>query len=268
MVRPAAKTPFALLFATTAVLLAGCFDTSSTLTTVDYPTRLTFDPLTFRGSLPCGAPGLARYVVTLIDVSSQDNKGARSSGPVACQNHLSFGDSFVTSTHFYTARIYGYDRDVIIDVASEDEDAGRPRALDPTSGEEILPKWTTTCGEVPPPAPPPDAEADAGGDGRPPYNQLRYPTQAFGKVEVIMQGCLPLAAATSMPDASTGDGSSGGVDGSSDAESPAEASAETSDAADPDGGGPDDEDSGDDGGTGEDAADEGAADAPERQRSR
>jgi hypothetical protein len=267
MVRPAAKTPFALLFATSAVLSAGCFDTSSTLTTVDYPMRLTFDPLTFRGSLPCGAPGLARYVVTLIDVSKDDNKGLRSSGPVACQNHLSFGDSFVTSTHFYTARIYGYDRDVIIDSATELEDAGRPRTLDPTSGEEILPKWTTTCGEVPPLAPDPDAEADASEDSRPPYNPLRYPTQAFGKVEVIMQGCLPLAA-TPTPDASTGDGSSGGVDGFPDAESPADASVETSDAADPDGSGPGDDDGGDDGGAGEDAVDEGAADAPERWRSR
>ncbi|HMJ51034.1 MAG TPA: hypothetical protein VK540_03140 [Polyangiaceae bacterium] len=267
MARPAAKTPLALLFATTAVLSAGCFDTSSTLTTVDYPTRLTFDPLTFRGSLPCGAPGLARYLVTVMDVSSEDNRGARSSGPVACQNHLSFGDSFVTNIHLYTARIYGYDREVIIDSAGEVEDAGRPRTIDPTSGEEILPKWTTTCGEVPPPAPDPDAEADASEDSRPPYNPLRYPTMAYGKVEVIMQGCLPLAA-TPTPDASTGDGSSGGVDGSPDAESPAEASAETSDATDPDSGEPGDDDSGDDAGTGEDAADEGAADAPERRRSR
>jgi hypothetical protein len=237
MVPPTATPPLALIFATAAVLLTGCFDTSSTITTADYPTRLTVDPLMFRGSLYCGAAGLERYVATLYDVSVAPVVAVTTSGPVDCQNFVSFGEPLIVSTHFYTAAIDGYDRDVETDPSGEVLEGGRPKMRDPSSKEPISPKWATTCGEVPPPTPAADAEVleDAA-----PYNPLRYPTQALGKSEVIVHGCLPLAGAIT-PDGPTGDGSSGGNDGSTDAQEPADASAETSDGAEPDGGSPGDD---------------------------
>jgi hypothetical protein len=251
MVRSAATPPLALCLATATLLSAACFDTSSTITTADYPTRLTVDPLTFRGSLPCGAPGLERYVATVTNVTSgaPEDKLISSSGPVACQNLVSFGDSFILSANYYTGAIDGYDRDVKPDPAGGVIDRGRPKMVDTTSEEEVAPRWTTTCGEV---ERPPEAGfggdpvEDASPDTSRPTNLLRFPTLALGKIEVILHGCLPLSA-TSTPDASV-DGSSGAPDGSPDGEGPTDASAEGTDVADPDGG-PGDEPSGDDSGT-------------------
>jgi hypothetical protein len=244
MARPPAKSPFALLFAITSVLSAACFDTSSTITTADYPTVLTVDPTLFRGSLRCGAPNLERYVVTLFDVSVEGIPALRPTVPVPCQSLVSFGEPFVTPLHYYTATIQGFDRVVEPDPSGEGADAGNPKMLDPTSGEEVAPAWTTSCGALPP-RPRADAEDDATDDGPTPYNPLRYPTQVLGKIEVILHGCLPLAAT---PDASVDDGSSGS-DGSLDAGT-SDVSTETSDVIEPDGGVPGD-DGGGDGGTGD-----------------
>jgi hypothetical protein len=248
MVRPAATSPSALILATAAVLSAGCFDTSSTLTTTDYPTRLTVDPLMFRGSLTCGAPGLESYVVTLKDVYADDNRGSRTTDPVDCENQISFGDTFIVSAHYYVAKIDGYDREVI---AQDVPGVGRKIVDASSPDQEVLPKWTTTCGEVPPPAV--DSGDDVAADA-PTYNELRFPTRALGQTEVIVHGCLPLAPIDT-PDASTDDG---GADGAVDGGVPTDASAETSDATEPDGPGPGDGD--DEGGTTDDgAAGDGAA---------
>jgi hypothetical protein len=232
MVRFSAPSPLALVVTTAVtVLSAGCFDTSSNITTADYPTRLTVDPVMFRGPLKCGAPGLEHYVVALYNVTSGQDPNLRvtSSGPIACQNVVSFGEPILKSNNFYKATIDGYDRLVRPDPDSESEGAVRPKMVDVSSGEEVLPAWTTTCGEVPPPRPAADAEVDVLEDGPPAYNQLRYPTLVLGKTEVILHGCRPLAALPER-DASTDDGSSGDSDGSVDA------STEASDGAEPDGG--------------------------------
>ncbi|HMI83007.1 MAG TPA: hypothetical protein VK550_02880 [Polyangiaceae bacterium] len=252
MVRPAATSPLAFIFlATTAVVSAACFDTSSSITTADYPTRLTADPALFLGSLRCGAPELERYVVTLFDVSVRETRDVpvTSSGPVACHDLVSFGEPRVISTHYYTATIDGYDREVIADPDSDITVTGRPKMLDSSSREEISPIWTTTCGEVPPPAPEQDAEAVE--DGPPAYNQLRFPTQVLGKTEVILHGCRPLAALT--PDAGPDDDSGADRDASTDAQPPLD----TSDVAEPDGGAPSDDASGEDAEAGEGDANEG-----------
>jgi hypothetical protein len=247
MVRHAAKSPLALLLATTAVLSAGCFDTSSTITTADYPTRLTVDPVLFRGSLQCGAPGLARYVVTLTDVSVSPPRQLPASVPVACQNHLSFGEPAVLGdensagvehAHYYTATVDGYNRDDVVPAGLGSRDM-----LDPSSGEVVVPTWMTTCGEVR--SSPPDVDADVDADfgavedGSRPYNSLRYPTRALSKAEVILHGCLPLSA-TATPDASTGDGSADGGP-------PNDAASDANDVAEPDSGEPGDADGIDDG---------------------
>ena len=240
--------------------------------TIDYPTRLTVDPSTFRGGLTCGAPGLQDYVVTLNNVTegAPKEKTMTSSGPVACQNFVSFGDTFVLSSNFYTATIEGYDRDVVA-MGGDLPNLVKPTMIDPSTGEEILPKWTTTCGEVPPyiPEAGPGDELDAGADAPPPYNALRFPTRALGKSEVIMHGCLPLAASSPV-DASTGDGSSGGEDASADGEVPGDAGADAvdasrSDVTEPDGTFPTDgggaEEGGEEGGTDAEGADAGGSEA-------
>jgi hypothetical protein len=259
MARFPATSPLALVIATTTALLsAACFDTSSTITTADYPTRLTVDPLLFRGALPCGAPGLERYVVALYDVTSgQDpNKRVTSSGPVVCQNLVTFGEPTIVSTHFYKAFVDGYDRNVEADPADDDPDASTPRMVEVGSGEAVSPKWRTTCGEVPPRVAAPDAEIDTLEDA-PPYNHLRYPTQVLLRTEVILHGCLPLASA--MPDASTDDGSSGGGDAADSGAPAPDASVDGTDAAEPDSGRPDD-DAADGSEAGEGGADDGGAD--------
>jgi hypothetical protein len=257
MARPTATPLLASFLASAAVLSTACFDTSSSITTIDYPTRLTVDPLSFRGALSCGAPGLERYVVTLHNVTEDAprEKQMTSSGPVACENFASFGDTFVVSSDFYTATIDGYDRDVVA-MGGDVQNLVKPTILDVATGQEIAPKWTTSCGEVPPYIP--DAEAGAVVDA--PYNQLRFPTRALGNSEVILHGCLPLAAIP-LTDASTGDGSSGGEDASVDGGGPADATGPTDDGGVEDGGieGGGSDAGGSDAGEGD--ADDGGADA-------
>ena len=264
MARPTATPPLAFLLATAAVLSAGCFDTSSSITNTPYPTRLTIDPVSFRGMVSCGAPGLERYVVTLYNVTSgaPAEKKMTSSGPVACSNFVSFGDTFVLSANFYTAAIDGYDREVT-SMGGDFLNGIKPTILDPSTGEEVLPKWTTTCGEVESF----DAGPDALEDGAPPYNRLRFPTLALGTAEVIMHGCLPLAAApmvdASTGDGATGDGATGGEDASTDVVDVPDASADAMDGADtdvtePDGTGPSEDGGGD--GTADGGAEDGGTD--------
>jgi hypothetical protein len=253
MIRLAATSPLALVFATTAALSAGCFDTASSSTTLNYPTLLTIDPFHFRGSVTCGAPGLARYVVTLFDVSEPPMNCASppcsttTSIPVRCQHQVSFGEPPLQHLHYYTAIIEGYTRDDV-----KQREPGSRDMLDPSSDEIIAPTWTTTCGEVPPPAPPADdagledAEANAATDG-PPYNPLRFPTMVLQKAEVVMHGCAPLAEA-SKPDASTDDGSVPPEDASADAQPPEDGGPEAGEAAAPDSGGPEPEDAAGEGG--------------------
>jgi len=223
MVRPAVS-PFALACAVAAFLAAAaCSDSSNTTsTTGQYPTLLTVDPLLFRGTLQCGAPGLERYVASVTDVSVDAASFAATSLPTPCQSRVSFGDTVVAIYHLYTAVIDGYDRN---DIAPAEP--GQRQMFD-ADKNPVSPIWTTTCGEVPvfvdadaaadedaaaDDAAADDAAADAGADADvangyvvPPYIQLRAPTYTIGQVEVVMHGCLPLVALPA-PDASAPDAS-------------------------------------------------------------
>jgi len=208
MVRPAAK-PFALACAVAAFLAAAaCSDSSNTTSSSgEYPTLLTVDPLLFRGSLPCGAPFLERYVATVTDVSVDAASPAAASLPTPCQNPVSFGDKVVAIYHYYTAVIDGYDRD---DIAPE---APGQRPMYDAAKNLVLPRWTTTCGELLVDGDG-GADADAEADATTvitPYMRLRAPTFAIGQVDVVMHGCLPFvespAPDASVPDASEPDAS-------------------------------------------------------------
>jgi hypothetical protein len=196
------------------LVAAGCSDSSSsTGTSGDYPTLLTVDPSLFRGTVTCGAPGLERYVATVTDISVDLEKPVTSSGPVPCQSALSFGEPIVGYYHYYTAVIDGYDRADI-----EPAVAGKREMVDNASKAPVAPAWTTTCGQWPL-TDAPDAGTDAAVDDMDaalaedapsafltPYMQLRLPTRALGKLEVIFHGCLPMVASAT-PDASAPDAS-------------------------------------------------------------
>jgi hypothetical protein len=258
MVRPAAMSPFAFVFAATATLSAGCFDTSSSTATLDFPTLLTVDPLRFRGTLSCGEPGLARYVVSIFNLNAPATGcesppcATATSIPVRCEQQVSFGQPLLQPNNYYTAIIEGYNRDDIKQKA-----AGSRDMLDVSSSALIAPTWTTTCGELPPDQPDEDAgipeldaEADAADAAR--YNPLRFPTRVLDKAEVFLHGCIPFSD-VNRPDASDDGGSPPPDDASFDVEPPHDVSVETGadtapDASTPDSGGPQPEDAAEGGG--------------------
>ena len=211
----------------------------------NYPTLLTVDPALFRGTVPCGAPGLVHYVATLTDVSAPET--LPSSAPTSCENYASFGRPLadqpgargIQVDHLYVALIEGYDREVYVPTGSE----GSRTMFDKATNEPVAPRWITSCGQnlwVVADAGS-DTEADSGGltiveddagsdAAPPPFNTLRFPTQAILNREVTVRGCYPLSSALG-PDASVGDA------GTSDAEPPRDASI---DHESPDGVPPDD----------------------------
>jgi hypothetical protein len=232
-------------------LMAGCFGDANTNPQLGYPTLLTVDPASFRGTLSCGAPGLTRYVVTLTDLSNEDGGFLTlpSSPPVPCDSIISFsrpsgavGNQYIVAGHYYIGEIDGYDREDVTPA-----ELGSRTMVDST-GAVVVPRWTTTCGEIP------RQLIDAGdldggaADAPPPYNPLRFPTVVPGTFDALLRGCLPLAE-TSPPDASTADVSvdrhpdapeepDGGADGTVEA-----ASEDAGDGGDAGGDGPE-EDSG------------------------
>jgi len=174
-----------------AAPIAGCLDDSSTVAAIASPALLTADPTTFRGTLRCGAPELAKYVVTLTEVSASPPALLPSSLPVPCTTVASFeatSNGPIKVGSFYTAAIDGYDRDDI-----HPQESGSRTMLDATN-EVVAQRWTTTCGELPPPAAQ-DADVLEGGEadvGLDEFNPLRYPTQVLGATDVILRGCSTL----------------------------------------------------------------------------
>lgn len=261
MARSSARSLFAALGTAVALTSIGCFDTSSNVTSGEYPTILTVDPALFRGLLPCGAPGLVSYVATLTDLN--ERSVLPSTKPVACYQVISFGEPRIAIGHQYIGAIDGYDREGI-----EPESAGSRTMVDSVTKDVVLPRWSTTCGDsrvvvgdggsdaeadaAPPSLWSQQGDAGADADAAAPYNYLRAPTQVLWKEEVILRGCYPLGSVLG-PDASAGDA---GNDATIDAETPPDASI---DQEPPDGGAPgeDAESDAGDGATTEDGAEQG-----------
>ena len=251
MVRTSTRSCIAVACTAAALSSTACFDTSSNVASGTYPTILTVDPALFRGSLPCGAPGLVQYVATVTDITAPETLPP--SPPVSCENYASFGEPNpedpnargIQVDHLYIGVIDGYDRRV--ELASDGL-----TIVDVDTKEAVSPRWRTTCGQslwALPDAgtdaePDPDAGGglaltqddagdDAGADGPRLFNTLRLPTQVIWKKEVILRGCYPLAS-TLGPDASVGDANTG-------ADSPSEPPRDASiDHESPDGVTPDD----------------------------
>jgi hypothetical protein len=181
MFRTPATSRLALVCAASALFCAGCFDTSSDIITLTYPTLLTVDPLLFRGNVSCGSPGLVRYVVTLEDVTDRRNiVTLPSSVPVPCQSPISYGEGKIFADHFYSAIIEGYDREV------HASDGADPRQMYDASGNPVSPAWTTLCGDDTPFDP--DASFDPNT-----YDPLRNPTVVVPNTENVVRGCAAFA---------------------------------------------------------------------------
>ena len=244
------RGPFAIFSVLAAgCLVAGCFDESSTLTSVDLPTLLTVDPRFFRGGLLCGAPGLESYVVTLTDVTTSRHIDLAPSGLAGCTQIVSFSSKgaapAVEPGHYYIARIDGYDRADLHQLPA-------PSAVVDPAEMPVAPRWSTTCGEATP-------ESSVAGDASLPRidgaaagNPLRLPTLVQTNLEAFLLGCLPLTPVANDggdPDArrdAVTDADAGTEGGEADAQADSAASTDSgasmdasADDADPDGEGAD-----------------------------
>jgi hypothetical protein len=193
VVRPAGAW-LALVAASTA----GCLTGSSTTPTYS-ATLITVDPQAFLGSVVCGVE-LQTYVVSLIDVTDAGSPDAglplTSTGPVPCTQQISFnawGDQKILVGHFYIAVVDGYDRTDIAPTA-----AGQREMY--VDGQRVYPRWSTTCGQVPPTVPAGDAGADISLESASAANPLTFPIQARLQTDVFLRGCMPFTSSFT-PDA-------------------------------------------------------------------
>lgn len=194
-------------FAAMAVATSGCLAGSTSLLTTTTVTMITADPTAFAGSANCGTR-LKTYVVTLTDVSHGAPGAQFSSAPTACTNLVSFAGPMGGTANVlilgdsYIAAIDGYDRDDIVPrLAGASEMVA---ASDNTT--PVLPRWRTTCGQLPGNI---EAGTDAAEAGAASANPLFAPVQAKASTEVFLLGCIPFTDPVAEPD--------GGADAADDA---------------------------------------------------
>jgi len=128
------------------LLAAGCGSGGGTSVGTLSPTLVTVDPATFRGDVACGShPGAMRsYVATLTDVSVSPPFRLPSSAPTPCELAVSF--AYVVPGHSYVASIEAYDTDAVTPRGGAS--SGSPVMVDPVTGEQVAPAWSTRCGEL------------------------------------------------------------------------------------------------------------------------
>jgi hypothetical protein len=130
------------------------------------PTAITFDSAALGGAVACAPGALQSYVVTLLDVTDPAAPTAvASSPPVSCAADYEFR-SGIEGTRLYRVDVDGYeaapgDLSPVVAGGREVADA---------SGDVVLPRYTTACGE-------------------------RFPTQAVTDASLAVGDCAPLADA-------------------------------------------------------------------------
>jgi hypothetical protein len=211
--------------------LAACSDTSSSLTSTAVPTLLTIDPLKFQGPVRCGPTELQTYVVTVTDVTKEDDAGlirglVPVSDPATCPNPTSFGSPPIAVGHQYVAEIDGYDRpscdlvrQVFPDGCVQAEAAGSRKLIDHATGTPIPPRFRWQCGE-------PNTDVDAT-----PPNKLLSPTMALYATEVFVQGCEAETAVPATSEAGTSSEADAAAEANDDASGTDDSTSQPPDAA-------------------------------------
>ncbi|MBI5535018.1 MAG: hypothetical protein HY898_19980 [Deltaproteobacteria bacterium] len=128
--------------------VAACLTSGSTSTTIIYPTTVTVTPRVFSGGVPCArvAGAWQTYVATLTDVTDPEHPQVlASSMPVSCSAPVSF--YYVMPGHSYVAEIDGYDRSDIVPYgsAAAGSPTGSRHMVDPKTGQDVAPRWTSHC---------------------------------------------------------------------------------------------------------------------------
>jgi hypothetical protein len=148
---------------------------SSGESTEPSPTLVTVVPSTFGQGVLCGNfPGAWKtYVATLTDVTDPARPFVlASSNPVACAMPVSF--AWVVPGNKYTAEIEGYDRSDLVSWGGPS--SGSRHVVDPATGLDVPPRWTSRCGV-------------AGAEDDP---EVRQPTTAFLQANMVVRDCTPL----------------------------------------------------------------------------
>ncbi len=161
-----------------AAALGGCIDSVENFGGTPAPTLIAASPEDFLGGLACdegqGAP--VRYVTTLLEASSDDPLTLPSSGPVSCQQNVSF--QRIVPGMNYTAEIDVYDRDDLRAVAP-----GVREMVDSGTGAYVAPAWTTCCGQA---------------CGQASTTQPR-PTRAVGNRTIFLRDCASIQPRAEQP---------------------------------------------------------------------
>jgi hypothetical protein len=136
------------LKASAAIVLVGlsvACSSSSGSSSEPSPTLVTVAPSTFGQGVVCGEfPGAWKtYVATLTDVTDPAKPFVLpSSNPVPCTMPVSF--AWVIPDHKYTAQVEGYDRSDLVPAGGLS--SGSPHMVDPSTLEDVEPRWKTQCG--------------------------------------------------------------------------------------------------------------------------
>lgn len=129
--------------------VAACLTSTTSATSTVYPTTVTVTPRVFAGTVPCTrvVGSWQTYVATLTDVTDPlKPQRLASSMPVNCSMPVSF--YFVVPGHSYVAEIDGYDRSDIVPYGSPDSGnapSGSRHMVDPITGLDVAPRWTSQC---------------------------------------------------------------------------------------------------------------------------
>ncbi len=181
-----------------AAVAAACSSSSGTAGTSP-ATLITVAPSSVAGNLTCTPfDGAWRsYVVTITDITDPNNPfQLASSGPVPCSVPVSF--AFVVPGHYYVAQVDGYDRADIAPYGGAS--SGSPHMIDPATGADVAPRWTTNCGDLQAViqglSDLPDAgnEADADSDASSTEPFMDHSTLCSVSTNVMMQHCAAFPA--------------------------------------------------------------------------
>lgn len=177
-------------FVSTALLALSCNEDETTTDVTETQTSLLILPEAFLGAAACGSEtgGLLSYQAALIDVTNGLSEAVTvtNSPLVDCTSTVAFED--VEVGHRYGARIAAFDA-----AGLRAESEGSPIVVD-AEGNQVLPKWTTTCtghdGEIEQALGGASGQADGEGGAS---TNISLGVLAVDHAAVPIRGCTPLS---------------------------------------------------------------------------